>query len=117
MSYVPYVHVPQPPPPSAQAQELSRQLGETVERYRREHPTISDAEIRQALGLSAATLAPNAAPAAVIVGLLLAVVGGLVLFFFARGNSLPNAPWVLVALLAGLGMAVAAMVAVIRNRS
>ncbi len=117
MSFVPYVHVPQPPPPSAQAQELSRQLAVVIEHYRREHPSTSDAEIRQALGLSAANLGTNAAPAAVIVGLLLAVVGGLALFFFARGNSLPNAPWVLVALLAGLGMAVAAMVAVIRNRS
>ncbi len=117
MSYVPYVHVPQPPPPSAQAQELSRRLGEVIESYRREHPSMSDAEIRQALGLSSAKLGTNAAPAAVIVGLLIALFGGLAFFFLAKGDSLPNAPWVLVALLAGLGIVVAAMVAVIRNRS
>ncbi len=117
MSFIPYVHVPQPPPPSARAQELSRQLAEVIEHYRREHPSTSDAEIRQALGLSAANLGTNTAPAAVIVGLVLALFGGIALFFFSKGGSLPNAPWVLVALLVGLGIAVAAIVAVIRNRS
>jgi len=70
--------------PSPQAQELGRRLGETIERFRREHPDTSPAEIREAVRMA---LAGRGGLNTARVGVLLAVIallGGLGFLFMSR---------------------------------
>ncbi len=107
MSIVPVVP---PPAPSAEADELGDQLKQTIERYRRDHPEMSDAEIRQAMDLAGKGTRPRHPAALVLLLAGFALLG--VLVFRLLGRVLPavgQAPiltlGIVIALL-GLGLVV-----------
>ncbi len=82
MTYIPvtpYVA----PPPSPRARELSRRISELIERYERENPGVSETDIRQALSLAARRSGSSAALLWIAVGLVLALLAGMLLLFRA----------------------------------
>ncbi len=78
MSFVPVVVTP--PPPSPQARELGKRLTDTIDRFSEENPSVSPAEIQQALSLATPSSGRSGALAiALLVGLL---IFGLLAFFY-----------------------------------
>jgi hypothetical protein len=77
---MPFVPVTPPAPPSPRAQELGRRLKEAIDNFRREHPDITGAEIRQAMGLATSGVAGGRQ--AVLVGVLLGFLALAFLAFF-----------------------------------
>ncbi len=110
-----YIPVTPSPTPSPRAQELGRLLTETIDGFRRNHPGMTEAEIRQAMSL--ATAKGGTKSQAIVLALLvgLALLGVLSFFYLSRGGSFEGGqPWVLV-MIVGFGI-VGAAVAAFRNR-
>ena len=84
MSYVPIVT--QPPRPSRETRELADRVSRVLLAYQRDHPSVTAAEVRQALALAQRSTRGGAgleAPALVIALLLgVAAMLGLVAFYF-----------------------------------
>lgn len=105
MSFVP-VFVP--PPPSARARGLGRQLVETIENFRRQHPGTSTTDVQQALRLAESEVGTNRTLIlAVVVGLLV-LLGGVALFLYRSDESRSLSTMVPIAILIIGGIAVAA---------
>jgi len=114
MTFVPIVVVPTPPP-SPQAQELSRRLRETIDGFCRDHPETSPGEIRQAMSLAKSGLGTKGQ------GFVVALVAGLallgVLVFFLFGRQLPlGGRWPILAIIAVGGVLLAVLAAFLRRR-
>jgi len=111
VTHVPYV--PSPPPVSPRAQELSRRLRETIDKYKQENPSVTALDIRQALSMSVPS---GSVPrrVAVVAALGLAVLGGMVAFFLSSepGNADVLKPVLIVALMVVIGVIV-----VVKSRS
>lgn len=121
VTFVPYV-----PSPATEAQlsrqtrELADLLGRVVQEYEKAHPTVTGAEVRQALQLArrASTKTSSGDPA-----LIASLVGGLVLmaglgmyFFMESGGGMSiDGPWTMAATVVALGI-VAVVMAVVRRR-
>ncbi len=91
-----FVPVPMPPSrPSRQTEELARRLEETIDAYQREFPSLSRAEIQHALQLAKGKDKPEVAPAkaaAIVGGLVAALLAGMVAFQFAGGGGKLDLP-------------------------
>jgi hypothetical protein len=109
VSCVPIVPVTPTPQPSRQSQELADLLGRVVQEYEKAHPTVSGAEVRQALqlarrastkdgGLNARALRAFAA------GFL--VLGMAVFVFFRKGGSLDVGQVPIIEAILGAGVVV-----------
>lgn len=117
MSYVPTPIVTPGMNVSPRAQDLARTLEKAVEEYRQRNPSLSDAEIRQALMVMSQNRSA-AAPRvlAIVLGLGLAVLGLVAFFFLQEGGASGGAsgtpiPWIMIGLggIAGLAAVVAAL--------
>jgi hypothetical protein len=88
MSFVPFI-----PPFAAsdRAQELARELEETVDRFRRRHPDMSAFEVRQALRLVRRTSAASARGPLLAVAIGVTVALGFALQASQR-HALPGGP-------------------------
>ena len=122
VTFVPYVRPPATQAqPSRQTRELADLLGRVVQEYEKAHPTVTGAEVRQALQLArrASTKTSSGDPA-LIAGLVggLVLLAGLGMFFFMEsggGAGIEGPPWRVAAAVALLGV-VAAVMAVLRRR-
>ncbi len=121
MSYVPIVPIITPEaPPSRQTQELADLLGRVVQEYEKAHPTVSGAEVAQALQLAKRASAKAGGEAkAIFVGLAagLALMVGLGVFFMVQrgGDFDAQGPWPVAAVVVALGVAFA-FVAILRRK-
>ncbi len=82
MSFVPVVVTS--PPPSPQARELGRRLTDTIDRFSEENPSVSPAEIQQALSLATPSSSRGAGRSGALVGALLVglLIFGLLAYFY-----------------------------------
>lgn len=86
MVFVPTTHTPVDANVSPRARDLARNLEKALEEYRTRNPTVSDAEIRQALMLMGRSR--TAAAPAVLLGLLAAgLLAGAIVAFMAYGGG------------------------------
>ena len=82
MTYVPIVP---PTPTSPRTRELADQLARVMAEFEQTHPSVTRAEKRQAARLALeATRSSDAGPVAVVLGLIVLLILGL-LYFFTRG--------------------------------
>lgn len=111
MSYVPIV--PQPPP-SPRAKELGRRLREAVDAFRRDHPGMDDAEVRQAFDLARPTAGTpkQAAALALLMGVALLAVFAYLLV----GRGLAAGRPAILMIVVGVAVVAVAVAAVLRNR-
>lgn len=92
MSYVPIVIPPTTPqPPSPRTRELAEILGKVLEEYQKAHPSVTGAEMREAIQIAKSATGGNKSPVAVILSLgialvLMATVLGLV--FLRSGGDI-----------------------------
>ena len=89
MSYVPIVTPTTPQPPSPRTRELAGLLTKVMEEYRVAHPSVSDAEVREAVRLAQAATGGNKALVALTLslGIGLLAAGLLAFFLFARSGG------------------------------
>ena len=104
MTFIPHVHVPNPPP-SPRARELAKRLRETIDNFTIDHPDLSSAEIQQAAAMATHEARPKniALVVSALVGIVALIIG--VLVFLNAGSG-----WVSVAMLVGM-LAVAVILA------
>ena len=117
MSYVPIVPTPVQEDVSPRARDLARNLEQAVAEYRSRNPSLSDAEIRQALSLMSRSRSPAARP--VLLGLLAAglAIGVIVTFMASGGDAAAGSEvqWVAVAI-GGIAAILGIVAAVRRGR-
>ncbi len=106
MTFVPVV--PNPPAPSARANELGRRLTETIDGFRQENPTVSAMEIRQAMSLAKQGESTGASGIAAAIASAFLVFGLAVFFYFGRGQDFAEQPLILM-LTIGIGIVVVAI--------
>jgi len=117
-----FVPVPMPPAqPSGQTKELARRLEETIETYQRQAPSMSRAEIRQALKLAGdrerGEIGARTKTVAVAASLFAALVAGVVAFYVAgSGKTFPALRETSVMTLIGGAAALAVLLALIKLR-
>jgi len=92
MPFVPYVA---PAPPSPRAQELGRQLSETIEKYCQENPNMSWSAIRQEMALAqrGAGAGKQLVAIALVIGLL--ILGVIGFYIVNRQPDMTNPPMLL----------------------
>ncbi len=106
--------IPPSQSPSPRAYELSRQIEETIESFRRMNPSLDEGEIRVALQLAGkATRARNQMAIMILIGLVV-LLGGLVFSFVRGGVDLTNLPPVTLTIIGAI--AIMGALAVWRNR-
>ena len=115
MTFVPVVT--NPPAPSPRANKLGRRLTETIDRFRQEDPSVSPAEIRQALILARPRVKTDSTSIAAALAAMFLVFGLVTFFYFTQaGSALGGAPPALFALI-GFGIVALAIVAAkLKNR-
>lgn len=92
MSYVPIVIPPtMPQPPSPRTRELAEILGQVLDEYQKAHPSVTGAEMREAIQIAKSATGGNKSPVALILSLgialvLMATVLGLV--FLRSGGDI-----------------------------
>jgi hypothetical protein len=87
MTFVPIVPTPVQEDVSPRARDLARNLEQSLAEYRSRNPTLSDAEIRQALSLMSQSRSSGAR--ALLLGLLVAglAIGVIVTFMVSGGEA------------------------------
>jgi hypothetical protein len=85
MSFVPFI--PPRQSSSARAQELGRRISEVIETFRREHPDLRVREIQEAMRLALLGARAGSQSMAILLGVTLAVMGGLFFFFMSFGGA------------------------------
>lgn len=85
MPFIPVVPAGQSTSP--RARELSRRIDLAIEGFRQEHPDLKSSEIRQAMRLSLAGAGGGFQSIAVLIGVALAILGGLFAFFASRASG------------------------------
>jgi hypothetical protein len=90
MIFVPVV-TPPPTPPSPRTRELAGLLTKVLEEYTKAHPSTTRTEIRAAFSMAVRNAGPGgsgtATTVAVMVGLVLALTLGGLVFFEAQGGT------------------------------
>ena len=112
MSFVPFVP---PSAPSPRTDELGGRLKETVDSFRRDHPELSDAEIRQAMELAAKGTRAKHPAALVLLMAGFALLGVLVFRLVGRVLPAVGQTPILTILVVACILAIA-IAALIRNR-
>jgi hypothetical protein len=117
VTYVPIPIVP-PTPPSPRTRELADLLARVIEEYEKHHPTVSGAEVREALNLasrSSKAVAPAAPKVLALLLLGLAALGAGLFLAVERsgGGAAPEFP--MIAVVIGV-ILVLGLVAVIKGR-
>ena len=121
MSYVPIVpYVPPPQEASPRARELGVQMAQLVQEFQKQNPSLSSAEVQQAMQIAkqATGMTKGAAAgmmAAVGVGLLGVLMAGFFIFRQAGGDIDLPTTFPLIAVI-GLMVLVLGVVVVIRNQ-
>jgi hypothetical protein len=84
MAYVPIPSQPQEPA-SPRARELGQKIRETIEEFERHYPGTDAADVRRALEIAAGETNRTRMTVSVMVGLVLAVVLGMLVALMAAG--------------------------------
>ena len=110
MSYEPIV-VPPPQPPSPRTRELADRMARVIVEFEGQYPTATRAEVREAarLALQSTSRGSSLAPVGAVALGVLALVGGVVVYFLAvegAPGSVPP-PIVLIASIIGLAAVLA----------
>ncbi len=114
MTFVPAVT---PPAPSPRASELGSRLTETIDRFRRENPTVSSAEIRQAMSLAMKGAGNGVAGIAGALAAAFLIFGVLVFFYVNRGGlDFGGQPLILMTLIGSGIVALAILATGLKNR-
>ena len=116
-----FVPVTTPPPPSKHAVELGGRITALVREYRAADPSLTRNDLRQAFALARQQVSSELGGAdprriAVVLGVLVALALGFVLFFIKSGGGLPVGGTPIVGLAIGLLAVVCLAVAVLARR-
>ncbi len=115
MSFVPVIAPPSAPSP--RASELGSRLTTTIDRFRQENPTVSSAEIRQAVSLALNGARTGGAGLAGALAALFLVFGSLVFIFLARGGlDFGGQPLILMTVIGTGIIALAIVAAALKSR-
>ncbi len=115
MSFVPIV-VP-PPPPSARTTELHSRLTTTIDRFRQENPTVSSAEIKQAVHLVLNGAGRGIPGLAGALAAMFLIFGALVFLYLARGGlDFGGQPLILMTVVGTGVVALAIVAATLKSR-
>lgn len=115
MSYIPIVIPVTPNPPSPRTSELAGLLGQVLEEYQKAHPSVTGAEMREAIQIAKSATGGDKGPVAVILSLvvgLLVLATGLGVFFLRSGGEIDltsSMPMVVLGVTVFLGIIMAAV--------
>ena len=97
MSYVPMPMMTPSGQDSPRVRELSREIQTLVEDYRQRNPRVTSDEISAALHAARSSSGGSRAAAiALVVGLVVAFVAGVVVYFVQSGAATPSLQWALI---------------------
>ncbi len=113
MTFVPVVSTP--PAPSPRARKLGARLTETIDRFRQEDPTLSPAEIRQAIHLAKQGAGTGGSNIAIALAVMFLVLGLAVFFYFGRGVDFAEQPLFLI-LTIGVTIVAIGIAKMVKNR-
>jgi len=115
MGYIPIIIPVTPDPPSPRTRELAGLLGQILEEYQKAHPSVTGAEMREAIQLAKSATGGNNASVAIAlslgIGLLvMAVVLGLVFLRTGGDTDIRSSmPMVILGVTVFLGIILAAV--------